>query len=58
MAVNEILTSKGIKVHNTLVGEFMTSLEMAGYSVSILKLDDELKSLLDEKADTLALKVL
>lgn len=56
--VNEILTSKGIKVHNTLVGEFMTSLEMAGYSVSILKLDDELKSLLDEKADTLALKVL
>lgn len=56
--VNEILTSKGIKIHNTFVGEFMTSLEMAGYSVSILKLDNELKELLDAKADTLGFKVL
>ena len=56
--VNEILTSKGIKIYNTFVGEYMTSLEMAGYSVSILKLDDELKELLDAKADTLGLKVL
>ncbi|MGL5328698.1 MAG: dihydroxyacetone kinase subunit DhaK [Peptostreptococcaceae bacterium] len=57
-SVNEILTSKGIKIYNTFVGEYMTSLEMAGYSVSILKLDDELKELLDAKADTLAFKVL
>ena len=35
----------------------MTSLEMSGCSVSILKLDDELKELLDRKADTPALKV-
>ena len=56
--VNEILTNKGIKIYNTFVGEYMTSLEMAGYSVSILKLDDELKELLDAKADTLGLKVL
>ena len=55
--VNEILTNKGIKIYNTF-GEYMTSLEMAGYSVSILKLDDELKELLDAKADTLGLKVL
>ena len=56
--VNEILTNKGIKIYNTFVGEYMTSLEMAGYSVSILKLDDELKELLDAKADTLGLKLL
>ena len=56
--VNEILTSKNIKIYNTFVGEFMTSLEMAGYSVSILKLDEELKELLDAKADTLGFKAL
>ena len=55
--VREILENKGIKVHKTFVGEYMTSLEMSGCSVSILKLDDELKELLDRKADTPALKV-
>lgn len=55
--VNEMLSEKGIKVHKTFVGEFMTSLEMAGYSISILKLDDELKELLDEPADTPAFKM-
>ncbi|AKA68593.1 MULTISPECIES: dihydroxyacetone kinase subunit DhaK [Clostridium] len=54
--VNEMLQSKGIKTHKTFVGEFMTSLEMAGYSVTILKLDDELKALLDEPANTPAFK--
>ncbi|AKN30656.1 dihydroxyacetone kinase [Clostridium carboxidivorans P7] len=54
--VNEMLQSKGIKIHKTFVGEFMTSLEMAGYSVTILKLDDELKALLDEPANTPAFK--
>ena len=56
--VNEILKDKGIKIHKTFIGEFMTSLEMAGCSISILKLDDELKSLLNAKADTPAFKVL
>ncbi|QJA08534.1 dihydroxyacetone kinase subunit DhaK [Romboutsia sp. CE17] len=56
--VNEILVNKGIRIYETFIGEYMTSLEMAGYSVSILKLDDELKELLDAKADTLGLKVL
>ena len=56
--VNEILKDKGIKIHKTFIGEFMTSLEMAGCSISILKLDDELKSLLDAKANTPAFKVL
>ncbi len=56
--VNEMLKEKGIKIHKTFVGEFMTSLEMAGYSVTILKLDEELKTLLDEPADTPGLKVI
>lgn len=56
--VNEMLSEKGVKIHKTFVGEFMTSLEMAGCSVSILKLDDELKALLDAQADTPAFKVL
>lgn len=55
--VNEILTNKGIKIHKTFVGEYMTSLEMAGCSITLLKLDDELKKLLDEKSDTLAFKI-
>lgn len=56
--VNEILTEKGIRIYKTFVGEFMTSLEMAGCSVSILKLNKELKVLLDASADTPAFKVL
>ncbi|RKD32545.1 dihydroxyacetone kinase subunit DhaK [Thermohalobacter berrensis] len=54
--VKDILQEKGIKVYKTFVGNFMTSLEMAGCSVSILKLDDELKELLSAKADTIAFK--
>ncbi|MBR3008749.1 MAG: dihydroxyacetone kinase subunit DhaK [Stomatobaculum sp.] len=56
--VNDILASKGIKVYKTFVGEFMTSLEMEGFSITLLKLDDELKALLDAPADTPAFKVI
>ena len=50
--VNEVLTGKGIKVAKTLVGNYMTSLDMEGFSVTLLKLDDELKKLLNAPADT------
>lgn len=50
--VAEVLDSKGIKVVNTYVGNYMTSLEMAGFSITVLKLDEELKLLLDAPADT------
>jgi len=56
--VNKILEEKKIKVYKTLIGEYMTSIEMAGFSISLLKLDEELKNLLDAKADTLAFKQL
>jgi phosphoenolpyruvate---glycerone phosphotransferase subunit DhaK len=55
--LHEMLGEREIKIYKTFIGEYMTSLEMAGFSISILKLDKELKSLLDEEADTPALKV-
>ena len=55
--VSDVLAAKGIKVYKTMVGNYMTSLEMAGFSISLLRLDDELKALLDAPADTPALKV-
>ncbi|MBN1040561.1 dihydroxyacetone kinase subunit DhaK [Clostridium botulinum] len=56
--INQLLKDKGISIHKTFVGEFMTSLEMAGCSVSVLKLDSELKELLDAKANTPGFKVI
>lgn len=50
--VDAILKEKGIRVHKYYVGEYVTSLEMAGFSISLLKLDDELKQYLDAPAQT------
>lgn len=50
--VNQVLNSQGIKVHRYYVGEYATSLEMAGLSISLFKLDDELKRLVDAQANT------
>lgn len=55
--VHELLEEKNISIYKTLVGNFMTSLEMAGFSITVLKLDEELKELLDFKANTPALKI-
>ena len=54
--VADVLAEKGVKVYKTFVGEYMTSIEMAGFSISLLKLDDQLKELLDAHADTPAFK--
>lgn len=54
--VADVLAEKGIHVYKTFVGEYMTSLEMEGFSISLLKLDDQLKELLDATADTPAFK--
>lgn len=45
--VADVLAEKGIKVYKTFVGNYMTSIEMQGFSLSLLKLDDEMKRLLD-----------
>ncbi len=50
--VSDVLAEKGIRIHKTFVGEYMTSIEMQGFSISLLRLDDEMKQLLDAGADT------
>lgn len=54
--VQDYMSGKGVKVYDTMVGNFMTSIEMAGFSLTLLRLDDELKKLYDAPADTPALK--
>lgn len=55
--VQSILESKGIKIYRTFVGNFMTALEMAGCSVTLLKLDEELKKYLDAESKAPAFRV-
>ena len=50
--VKQILDTKGIRIGRSYVGEYFTALEMAGFSVTLMKLDSELKSLLEAPADT------
>lgn len=55
--VCEHLVRKGIKIYRTFVGNYMTSIDMNGASVSLLALDDELKDYLDAEANTPAFKM-
>ena len=54
--VQDYLKEKGIIVYDTMVGNFMTAIEMAGFSLTLLRLDDDMKRFYDAKADTLAWK--
>lgn len=54
---NKVLKDKGINVYKTFLGNFMTSIDQAGASLTLLKLDDELKALLDAPADTPAMTI-
>lgn len=54
--VSQMLKGQNIEIYQTFVGEFMTSIEMAGCSISVLKLDDELIELLDAEANTPAFR--
>lgn len=51
-SVHSALASSGITVRWTWVGEYATSLEMAGASVSVLRLDDEILRLLDAPCES------
>ena len=55
--VHELLAEKGIRVYRTMVGNYMTALDMTGCSLTLMKLDQELKELLDAPCCTPALKV-
>jgi len=54
--VNRILTAKGIRITRNLIGSYITSLEMAGCSVTLVRLDDELTQLWDAPVHTPALR--
>ncbi|MGO6747310.1 dihydroxyacetone kinase subunit DhaK [Rhizobium ruizarguesonis] len=41
------ITARGLKIHKTYVGNYFTSLEMVGATLTVMALDDELKALLD-----------
>lgn len=51
-SVRKILDEKGIKTYKTIVGEYATSMEMAGASISICKVDEEMKEWIDMPVKT------
>jgi len=51
------LRKKGVTIVRTFVGNYMTSIDMAGASISILKLDQELEDLLNAPSDAPAFRV-
>ena len=55
-SVARMLRDKGISIDRSLVGNYITSLEMAGFSVTLLRLDDELKRWWDAPVHTAAMR--
>lgn len=51
-SVRKLLADKGVSVFMPHIGEYATSMEMAGLSVTIFKLDEELKGLLRDPAES------
>ncbi|PEK29811.1 dihydroxyacetone kinase subunit DhaK [Bacillus pseudomycoides] len=56
-AVTRELSKRNIRINITFVGNYMTSIDMAGISLTVMKLDDELKTLLSKECNTPAFKV-
>ncbi|PGZ12565.1 MULTISPECIES: dihydroxyacetone kinase subunit DhaK [Bacillus cereus group] len=56
-AVTRELSKRNIRMNRTFVGNYMTSIDMAGLSLTVMKLDDELKTLLSKECNTPAFKV-
>src|SRR5688572_16042706 len=54
--LNRFLEARGITITRNLVGSYITSLEMASCSITLLRLDDELTRLWDAPVDTPALR--
>ena len=53
--IEKILSEKGINIYCPYVGDFFTSLEMAGITLTIMKLDDSLKECIDMECDSMGL---
>ncbi|GHV74593.1 dihydroxyacetone kinase subunit DhaK [Spirochaetia bacterium] len=54
--IEKLITAKGIKVHRSYAGNYFTSLEMMGATLTVMKLDDELKKLVDMPCYSMGLK--
>jgi phosphoenolpyruvate---glycerone phosphotransferase subunit DhaK len=54
--VEQIFSEKGITVHRPYVGNYFTSLEMMGITLTVMKLDDELKQLVDLECYSMGLR--
>ncbi len=51
--VAELLNDRGITIYRPYVGNYFTSLEMMGATLTVMKLDDELKTLIDMDAESM-----
>lgn len=54
--IDKLLSEKGIYTHKAYVGNYFTSLEMMGATLTIMKLDEELKELIDMPANCMGLR--
>jgi dihydroxyacetone kinase-like protein len=54
--LQKLLEGRGITIRRNLIGSYITSLEMAGASITLLKLDDELTRLWDAPVNTPGLR--
>ena len=54
--IERLITAKGIKIHRAYVGNYFTSLEMMGATLTVMKLDEELKKLVDMPCYSMGLK--
>ena len=54
--IDRLLADQGIKTHKAYVGNYFTSLDMMGATLTVMKLDEELKELIDMPAYSMGLK--
>lgn len=54
--IDKLLQEKGIRTYKAYVGNYFTSLDMMGATLTVMKLDDELKELLDVPVYTMGMK--
>ena len=53
--IARLLTEKGIHIYRPYVGNYFTSMEMMGATLTIMKLDEELKTLIDMPCSSMGL---
>jgi dihydroxyacetone kinase-like protein len=54
--IEKLIAEKGIKIHRGYAGNYFTSLEMMGATLTVMKLDDELKTLVDMPCYSMGIK--